>query len=46
VLRPEYPIATERLSLRPFETEVIKGAWTDELLYALLDREWREQGGS
>ena len=40
----------ERLGMRReahlIENEVIKGAWTDELVYALLDREWRSPGAS
>jgi RimJ/RimL family protein N-acetyltransferase len=35
----------ERLRMRReahlFENEHVKGTWTDELVYALLDREWR-----
>jgi RimJ/RimL family protein N-acetyltransferase len=35
----------ERLGLRPeahlVENECIKGEWTDELVFAILDREWR-----
>jgi RimJ/RimL family protein N-acetyltransferase len=45
MLRPAYPIETERLLLRPFEDDdldalVVKGEWTDELVYAMLAREW------
>jgi RimJ/RimL family protein N-acetyltransferase len=40
----------ERLGMRReahlIENEVIKGAWTDELVYALLDRAWRSPGAS
>ena len=35
----------ERLGMRReahlVENEMVKGEWTDELVYALLDREWR-----
>ena len=37
----------ERLGMRReahvVENELVKGEWTDELVYALLDREWRRQ---
>jgi RimJ/RimL family protein N-acetyltransferase len=39
----------ERLGLRReahlVENELIKGAWTDELVFAMLDREWRTRPG-
>jgi RimJ/RimL family protein N-acetyltransferase len=37
----------ERLGMRREahlrENELVKGEWTDEMIYALLDREWRER---
>jgi RimJ/RimL family protein N-acetyltransferase len=37
----------ERLGMRReahlHENELVKGEWTDELVYAMLDREWRSQ---
>jgi RimJ/RimL family protein N-acetyltransferase len=40
----------ERLGMRReghlVENEHVRGVWTDELVYALLDREWRARGGA
>jgi RimJ/RimL family protein N-acetyltransferase len=40
----------ERLGMRReahiVENEFVKGEWTDELLYALLAREWAARGGT
>jgi RimJ/RimL family protein N-acetyltransferase len=39
----------ERLGMRReahlLENEFVKGEWTDELVYAMLDREWAAQAG-
>jgi RimJ/RimL family protein N-acetyltransferase len=31
-----------RLEARLVENELVKGEWQSELVYAILDREWRE----
>jgi RimJ/RimL family protein N-acetyltransferase len=40
----------ERLGMRReahlVENEIVKGTWTDELIYAMLDREWAAQGAT
>ena len=42
-------IGFERLGLRReahlVENELVKGEWTDELVYALLEHEWRALTG-
>jgi len=39
------PRLMERLGMRReahlVENEYVKGGWTDELIYAMLDREWQ-----